>query len=212
MACLPGRPARQRLRNIAACAGSPHTISRPCSGDGRAAESGVPFLRRLKTLDVNLHRYRDRYRLPASVEKELNLNFHEKLSVDGSVCDGRDIKCVSRCITKPSTLFNGRLIQQDEARPLIPSTRAARKIAIRMRRYARWKVDSWPDTPGDGWFPQPAPKKPSVEKPAPPRMTPMSPDLRCPHRPIRRRHARDSRVMVREAAIARNISSSTAGQ
>ena len=45
-------------------------------GTVAAGRIGLAVLRRLKPFDVKLH-YTDRHRLPAEVEQELGLTFHE---------------------------------------------------------------------------------------------------------------------------------------
>ena len=48
------------------------------SGTVASGRIGLAVLRRLKPFDCKLH-YTDRHRLPAEVEAELNLTYHEKV-------------------------------------------------------------------------------------------------------------------------------------
>src|SRR5260370_16770496 len=51
-----------------------------------AGRIGLGVLRRRKPFDMKLH-YTDRHRLPADVEKELNLTFHSNVESMVKVCD-----------------------------------------------------------------------------------------------------------------------------
>ena len=62
-----------------------------------AGRIGTAVLRRLKPFDVKLH-YTDRHRLPAEVEKELNVTFHEDRE---SLLKVKDLKRKTASATKP---------------------------------------------------------------------------------------------------------------
>ena len=55
-------------------------------GTVAAGRIGLDALRKLKHFDVHMH-YFDRHRLPESVEKELNLTFHDSVESMVAVCD-----------------------------------------------------------------------------------------------------------------------------
>ena len=62
--------------DIADCAARSYDIEGMHVGTVAAGRIGTAVLRRLKPFDVHLH-YTDRHRLPAEVEQELGLTFHE---------------------------------------------------------------------------------------------------------------------------------------
>ena len=61
-------------------------------GTVAAGRIGLDALRKMKPFDTHLH-YFDRHRLPESVEKELNLTFHETVESMVKVCDVVTINC-----------------------------------------------------------------------------------------------------------------------
>ena len=61
-------------------------------GTVAAGRIGLDALRKMKPFDVHLH-YFDRHKLPDSVEKELNLTFHESVESLVKVCDVVTINC-----------------------------------------------------------------------------------------------------------------------
>ena len=61
-------------------------------GTVAAGRIGLDALRKMKPFDTHLH-YFDRHRLPDSVEKELNLTFHETVESMVKVCDVVTINC-----------------------------------------------------------------------------------------------------------------------
>src|ERR1700686_3957359 len=61
--------------NIADCVARSYDLEAMEVGTVAAGRIGLAVLRRLKPFDVRLH-YADRYRLPGSVEQELNLTWH----------------------------------------------------------------------------------------------------------------------------------------
>ncbi len=62
--------------NIADCAERSYDLEGMSVGTVAAGRIGTAVLRRLKPFDVKLH-YTDRHRLPADVERELGLTFHD---------------------------------------------------------------------------------------------------------------------------------------
>src|SRR6266404_5371414 len=61
--------------NIADCVARSYDLEGMTVGTVAAGRIGLAVLKRLKPFDVKLH-YTDRHRLPADVEKELNVTFH----------------------------------------------------------------------------------------------------------------------------------------
>ena len=61
-------------------------------GTVAAGRIGLDALRKMKPFDVHLH-YFDRHKLPDSVEKELNLTFHDSVESLVKVCDVVTITC-----------------------------------------------------------------------------------------------------------------------
>ena len=113
------------------------------------------MLRRLKPFDVQLH-YMDRFRLPAEVEKELNLTFHSNVEVDG-----QGMRCghasTLRCIQKPSTCSTTSLIGNMKRGAYLVNT-ARGKICDRDAIVRALESGQLAGYAGDVWFPQPAPK------------------------------------------------------
>ena len=78
-------------------------------GTVAAGRSGLDALRKMKPFDVHLH-YFDRHKLPDSVEKELNLTFHDSVESLVKVCDVVTINCPLHPETE--NLFNDTLISK----------------------------------------------------------------------------------------------------
>ena len=72
--------------NIADCVARSYDVEGMTVGTVAAGRIGLAVLRRLKPFDMKLH-YTDRHRLPAEVEKELNLTFHSAVESMVKVCD-----------------------------------------------------------------------------------------------------------------------------
>ena len=72
--------------NIADCAAREYDLEGMHVGTVAAGRIGLAVLRRLKPFDVKLH-YTDRHRLPADVEKELGLTFHNRRPYMVPFCD-----------------------------------------------------------------------------------------------------------------------------
>ena len=78
--------------NIADCVSRSYDIEGMHVGTVAAGRIGLRVLRLLKPFDVHLH-YLDRYRLPESVEKELNLTHHTSLESLTRICDAVTLNC-----------------------------------------------------------------------------------------------------------------------
>ena len=122
-------------------------------GTVAAGRIGLDALRKLKPFDVNLH-YFDRYRLPISVEEELNLSFHDSVESLVKVCDVVTINCPLHPETE--NLFDQKLISQMKRGAYIVNT-ARGKICDREAIVEALKSGQLSGYAGDVWFPQPAP-------------------------------------------------------
>ena len=66
--------------NIADAVQRSYDVEGMCMWELLAGRIGLDALRKMKPFDVHLH-YFDRHKLPDPVEKELNLTFHESVSL-----------------------------------------------------------------------------------------------------------------------------------
>ncbi len=113
----------------------------------------VSILRKMKPFDVHLH-YFDRHKLPDSVEKELNLTFHESVESMVKVCDVVTINCPLHPETE--NLFDDEMISKMKKGAYIVNT-ARGKICNRDAIAKALKSGQLSGYAGDVWFPQPAP-------------------------------------------------------
>ena len=110
-------------------------------------------LRKMKPFDVHLH-YFDRHKLPESVEKELNLTFHNSVESMVKVCDVVTINCPLHPETE--NLFDKKMISKMKKGAYIVNT-ARGKICNRDDIAEALKSGQLSGYAGDVWFPQPAP-------------------------------------------------------
>jgi formate dehydrogenase len=140
--------------NIADCVERSYDVEGMAVGTVAAGRIGLAVLRRLKPFDVRLH-YTDRHRLPADVEKDLNVTFHPNVDAMVRVCDVVTINAPLHPETEH--MFNDTLIAKMKRGAYIVNT-ARGKIcdgdAIK-RALESGKLAGYA---GDVWFPQPAPK------------------------------------------------------
>ena len=122
-------------------------------GTVAAGRIGLDALRKLKPFDVHLH-YFDRHRLPETIEKELNLTFHESVEEMVSVCDVVTINCPLHPETE--NLFDHKMIGKMKDGAYIVNT-ARGKICNREAIADALKSGKLAGYAGDVWFPQPAP-------------------------------------------------------
>jgi formate dehydrogenase len=122
-------------------------------GTVAAGRIGLDALRKMKPFDVNLH-YFDRHKLPDSVEKELNLTFHDSVESLVKVCDVVTINCPLHPETE--NLFDDGLISKMKKGAYIVNT-ARGKICNREAIAKALKSGQLSGYAGDVWFPQPAP-------------------------------------------------------
>ena len=140
--------------NIADCVARSYDLEAMEVGTVAAGRIGLAILRRLKPFDVKLH-YTDRYRLPESVEKELNLTFHENVESMVRVCDVVTINAPLHPETEH--LFDDALIGKMKRGAYLVNT-ARGKICDRDAVVRALKSGQLAGYAGDVWFPQPAPK------------------------------------------------------
>ncbi len=122
-------------------------------GTVAAGRIGLDALRKMKPFDVHLH-YFDRHKLSDSVEKELNLTFHDSVESLVKVCDVVTINCPLHPETE--NLFNDTLISKMKKGAYIVNT-ARGKICNRDAIAKALKSGQLSGYAGDVWFPQPAP-------------------------------------------------------
>ena len=122
-------------------------------GTVAAGRIGLDALRKMKPFDVHLH-YFDRHKLPDSVEKELNLTFHESVESMVKVCDVVTINCPLHPETE--NLFNKDMISKMKKGAYIINT-ARGKICNKDDIAEALKSGQLSGYAGDVWFPQPAP-------------------------------------------------------
>ena len=118
-----------------------------------AGRIGIDMLRKMKPFDVHLH-YMDRHRLPAEVEEELNLTFHETVESLVAVCDVINISCPLHPETEH--LFNDEMISKCKPGAYIINT-ARGKICDKDAIARGLESGQLSGYAGDVWFPQPAP-------------------------------------------------------
>jgi formate dehydrogenase len=122
-------------------------------GTVAAGRIGLDALRKLKHFDVHMH-YFDRHRLPESVEKELNLTFHDSVESMVGVCDVVTINCPLHPETE--NLFDDDMIGKMKKGAYIVNT-ARGKICNRDAIARALESGQLSGYAGDVWFPQPAP-------------------------------------------------------
>ena len=122
-------------------------------GTVAAGRIGLDALRKMKPFDVHLH-YFDRHKLPDSVEKELNLTFHDSVESMVKVCDVVTINCPLHPETE--NLFNKNMISKMKKGAYIINT-ARGKICNKDDIAEALKSGQLSGYAGDVWFPQPEP-------------------------------------------------------
>jgi formate dehydrogenase len=140
--------------NIGDCVARSYDVEGMAVGTVAAGRIGLAVLRRLKPFDMKLH-YTDRHRLPADVEKELNLTFHSNVESMVKVCDVVTINVPLHPETEH--MFNDALIAKMKRGAYIVNT-ARGKICDRDAIVRALDSGQLAGYAGDVWFPQPAPK------------------------------------------------------
>lgn len=140
--------------NIADCVERSYDLEGMHVGTVAAGRIGLAVLRRLKAFDVTLH-YTDRHRLPAEIEKELNVTFHPDVESMVKVCDVVTINCPLHPETEH--IFDDKLIAKMKRGAYIVNT-ARGKICDRDAVAIALENGQLAGYAGDVWFPQPAPQ------------------------------------------------------
>ncbi|HEV2033853.1 MAG TPA: NAD-dependent formate dehydrogenase [Candidatus Dormibacteraeota bacterium] len=140
--------------NIADCVSRSYDLEGMQVGTVAAGRIGSAVLRRLKPFEVGLH-YTDRHRLPANVERELNVTYHGDVESMVPVCDVVTINAPLHPETEH--LFNDALIAKMKRGSYIVNT-ARGKICDRDAIVRALECGQLAGYAGDVWFPQPAPR------------------------------------------------------
>jgi formate dehydrogenase len=119
-----------------------------------AGRIGSAVLRRLKPFEVGLH-YTDRHRLPAEVEEELGVTFHESPESLVSACEVVSINAPLHPETEH--LFDEEMIGRMKRGAYLVNT-ARGKICDRDAVARACESGQLAGYAGDVWFPQPAPQ------------------------------------------------------
>jgi formate dehydrogenase len=140
--------------NIADCVSRSYDLEGMQVGTVAAGRIGSAVLRRLKPFEVGLH-YTDRHRLPAEVEQELGVTFHETV---GSLVGACDVVTINAPLhPETENLFDERLIGQMKRGAYLINT-ARGKICDREAVARALESGQLAGYAGDVWFPQPAPQ------------------------------------------------------
>jgi formate dehydrogenase len=140
--------------NIADCVTRSYDLEGMEVGTIAAGRIGLGVLRRLKPFDVKLH-YTDRHRLPAEVEKELNVTYHSDVESLIRVCDVVTINCPLHPETEH--MFDDNLLSKMKRGAYLVNT-ARGKICDRDAVARALESGQLAGYAGDVWFPQPAPQ------------------------------------------------------
>ena len=140
--------------NIADCVSRSYDVEGMHVGTVAAGRIGLAVLKRMKPFDVKLH-YVDRHRLPAEVEKELDVTFHDSVNSMVKVCDVVTINCPLHPETEH--LFDEQMISKMKRGAYLINT-ARGKICDRNAVAKALESGQLAGYAGDVWFPQPAPK------------------------------------------------------
>jgi formate dehydrogenase len=140
--------------NIADCVSRSYDLEGMQVGTVAAGRIGSAVLRRLKPFEVGLH-YTDRHRLPAEVEQELGVTFHETPESLVEVCDVVTINAPLHPETEH--LFDERMLARMKRGAYLINT-ARGKICDREAVARACTSGQLAGYAGDVWFPQPAPK------------------------------------------------------
>jgi formate dehydrogenase len=138
--------------NIADCVTRAYDVEGMHAGTVGSGRIGLAVLRRLRSFDMHLH-YFDRYRLPTSIERELNLTWHPTVEDLVKVCDVVSIHVPLHPETE--SLFDHKLISTMKRGAYIVNTARA-KICNRDAIVRALESGQLAGYAGDVWFPQPA--------------------------------------------------------
>jgi len=139
--------------NIADCVERAYDLEGMHVGTVAAGRIGAAVLRRLKPFDVKLH-YTDRHRLPAEVEKELNVTFHKDRESLLKVCDVVTLNCPLHPETE--NMINSKTLALMKRGTYLVNTARA-KLVDRDAIVKALESGQLAGYAGDVWYPQPAP-------------------------------------------------------
>jgi formate dehydrogenase len=139
---------------IADCVSRSYDLEGMQVGTVGAGRIGSAVLRRLKPFDVHLH-YTDRHRLPADVEDELGVTYHDRVESLVEVCDVVTINAPLHPETEH--LFDEAMIGRMKRGAYLVNT-ARGKICDRDAVARACASSQLAGYAGDVWFPQPAPR------------------------------------------------------
>ena len=140
--------------NIADCVSRSYDVEGMQVGTVAAGRIGSAVLRRMKPFEVGLH-YTDRHRLPAEVEEELGVTFHDSTEDMVPVCDVVTINAPLHPETEH--MFDDEMIGRMKRGAYIVNT-ARGKICDRDAIARALESGQLAGYAGDVWFPQPAPR------------------------------------------------------
>ncbi|CAG2142101.1 Formate dehydrogenase [Cupriavidus yeoncheonensis] len=139
--------------NIADCVARSYDLEGMHVGTVAAGRIGLRVLRLLNPFDVKLH-YLDRYRLPETVERELNLTHHTSLDSLTRVCDVVTLNCPLHPETEH--MINAKSLANFKRGAYLINT-ARGKLCDRDAVAAALESGQLAGYAGDVWFPQPTP-------------------------------------------------------
>ena len=139
--------------DIADCAARSYDLEGMQVGTVGAGRIGSAVLRRLQPFELGLH-YSDRHRLPAEVEQQLGLTYHDDLGTLVEACDVVTINAPLHPETEH--LFDEALIGRMKRGAYLVNT-ARGKICDRDAVVRALESGRLAGYAGDVWFPQPAP-------------------------------------------------------
>ena len=139
--------------NIADCVARSYDVEGMHVGTVASGRIGLAVLRRLKPFDMHLH-YTDRHRLPAEVEQELGLIWHENREEMYSVCDVVTLNCPLHPETEH--MINDETLKHFKRGAYLVNT-ARGKLCDRDAIVRAVESGQLAGYAGDVWFPQPAP-------------------------------------------------------
>jgi formate dehydrogenase len=140
--------------NIADCVSRSYDLEGMQVGTVAAGRIGSAVLRRLKPFEVGLH-YTDRHRLPAEVEDELGVTYHDSAQSMVAVCDVVTINAPLHPETEH--LFDEAMLGRMKRGSYLINT-ARGKICDRDAVARALESGQLAGYAGDVWFPQPAPE------------------------------------------------------